>query len=70
MKEGAEAAERILVHARLSIEQQTEKAEQQIRARAAQIALDLAEKALARELGPEDQRRFIQDYIAKVGEMN
>ena len=70
LKEGAESAERILEHARFTIEQETKKAEQLIRARAAQLALDLAEKALARELGPEDQRRFIKDYIAKVGEMN
>jgi F-type H+-transporting ATPase subunit b len=70
LKEGAESAERILEHARFTIEQETKKAEQLIRARAAQLALDLAEKALERELGPEDQRRFIKDYIAKVGEMN
>ena len=70
LKEGAESAERILEHARFTIEQETKKAEQLIRARAAQLALDLAEKAIARELGPEDQRRFIKDYIAKVGEMN
>ena len=70
LKEGAESAERILEHARFTIEQETKKAEQLIRARAAELALDLAEKALERELGPEDQRRFIKDYIAKVGEMN
>ena len=70
LKESAESAERILEHARFTIEQETKKAEQLIRARAAELALDLAEKALERELGPEDQRRFIKDYIAKVGEMN
>ena len=70
LKESVESAERILEHARFTIEQETKKAEQLIRARAAELALDLAEKALERELGPEDQRRFIKDYIAKVGEMN
>ncbi len=70
LKEGTESAERILDHARLTIDQETKKAEQQLRSRAALLALELAEKSLERELGPEDQRRFLRDYIHKVGEMN
>jgi F-type H+-transporting ATPase subunit b len=70
LKEGTESAERVLDHARLTIDQETKKAEQQLRSKAALLALELAEKALKRELGPEDQRRFLQDYIHKVGEMN
>lgn len=70
LQEGDEAADRVMEHARFTIEQESRKAESQIRARAALLALELAEKALERDLGPDDQRRFLQDYIAKVGEMN
>lgn len=70
LQEGSEAADRVMEHARLAIEQETRKAEQRLRSRAALLALDLAEKALERELGPEDQRRFVRDYITKVGEWN
>ncbi len=70
LREGNESAERVLEHARITIGQETKKAEQQLRSKAALLALDLAEKALERELGPEDQRRLLQDYIHKVGEMN
>ncbi|MFQ5693577.1 MAG: F0F1 ATP synthase subunit B [Nitrospinota bacterium] len=70
LEEGREAADRVMEQARFTIEQESRKAEQQIRSQAARLALELAEKALERELGPEDQRRFIQDYLHKVGEMN
>ncbi|MFQ5913372.1 MAG: F0F1 ATP synthase subunit B [Nitrospinota bacterium] len=70
LKEGGEAADRIMDQTRFTIEQETRKAEEQIRSRAALLALELAEKALERELSPEDQRRLIRDCIAKVGEKN
>ncbi len=70
LEEGNKAADRMMDHARFAIEQETKKAEQRIRAQAALLALELAEKALERELGAEDQQRFIRDYIHKVGEMN
>ncbi len=68
--EGDAAADRVVDHARFTIEQESKKAESQLRTHAALLALELAEEVLKRELGPEDQRRFFQDYLAKVGEID
>ena len=70
LAEGDEAAARVVDHARFTIEQESKKAESQLRIHASLLALELAEEVLKRELGPEDQRRFFQDYLAKVGEID
>ena len=69
LEEAREMAQRAMEQARFTIDQETKKAQQRLKEKAASLALELAEEALRRELGPEDQRRFLQEYVSKLGDL-
>ena len=64
LKQAEDKARRIEEKARTSIEQELKKARQALTREAAEQALRLAEERLAAAVTPEDQRRFLDDYIA------
>jgi len=70
LEEAREVAQRVMEQARLTIDQETKKAQQRLKEKAASLALELAEEALKRELGPDDQRRFLNEYVSKLGDLN
>ncbi len=70
LEEAREVTQRVMEQARLTIDQEAKKAEQRLKEKAASLALELAEEALKRELGPDDQRRFLKEYVSKLGDLN
>lgn len=62
------ASEMILQQAQKSIQLETKKAQEALKAEASLLAINLAEEILRRDITPEDQERLIQDYISKMGE--
>lgn len=63
-------ARRLLEQTRNTIELETMKARADLQDEAARLALGLAEEMLKKELGPEDQKRFVEDYLARLGDRN
>lgn len=63
-------AQRLLDQARKTIDLETGRARAELQNQAALLALGLAEEMLAKNIGPEDQKRFIADYVAKLGREN
>ncbi len=58
--------ERLLEQTRNTIELETTKAQAELRNRAAEISLGLAEEMLKKNIGLEDQNRFVSDYLANL----
>jgi ATP synthase F0 subunit b len=58
--------ERLLEQTRSAIELETAKAQAELRDRAAEISLGLAEEMLKKNIGLEDQDRFVSDYLANL----
>jgi ATP synthase F0 subunit b len=58
--------ERLLEQTRNAIELETAKAQAELRDRAAEISLGLAEEMLKKNIGLEDQDRFVSDYLANL----
>ncbi len=63
-------AQRLLEQTRTTIELEASKARAELRGRAASLALGLAEEMLEKELGEEDQKRFVENYLTQMGERN
>ncbi len=59
-------AKRLLEQTRNTIELETAKAQAGLRDRAAELALGLAEDMLKKNIGPEDQDRFVSDYLSNL----
>lgn len=57
---------RLLEQTRNTIELETAKAQAELRDRAADLALGLAEDMLKKNIGPEDQDRFVSDYLSNL----
>jgi F-type H+-transporting ATPase subunit b len=70
LEEARQMAQRVMDQARFTIDQETKKAQQRLKEKAASLALELAEEALRRGLGPEDHRRFLQAYVSKLGDLH
>ncbi len=62
-----EEAEFILERARLDAEREREKATEEIKVQAVNLALLLSSKALENAIDENEHRRLIKDFIAKVG---
>lgn len=60
-------ANRLLEQTRNAIELETAKAQAELRDSAAALSLSLAEDMLKKNIGPEDQERFVSDYLANLG---
>ncbi|MBT4093274.1 MAG: F0F1 ATP synthase subunit B [Nitrospinaceae bacterium] len=61
-------ADRLLEQTRGAIELETSKARAELQARAAELAMGLAEEMLKKNIGPEDQERFVSEYLVKLGD--
>lgn len=53
-----------------AISLETARARAELQNEAARLALELAEQILAKSLGPEDQKRFVEEYLAGIGKGN
>lgn len=80
-REGELERDKILAHARDMSEKILQEAEaraanavarakDELRAEAAQLAVDLAEEYLKKEFSPTDQKRLVEEYMQKVGELH
>jgi len=63
-------AQRLLEQTRNTIDLETMRARAELQNRAAQLALNLAEEMLRKSLGPEDQKRLVENYLANLGGPN
>lgn len=61
-------AERVREEARSVAEQEIERARRELRAEAAELAIDLAEGLLSRNLSAEDDRRLVAEFARRVEE--
>jgi len=80
-KEGELEKERIIAEAKVSAEKIREQAEQtaarevlkaraELQAEAARLAVQLAEQSLRENMGTDDQKRLVGEYISKVVELH
>lgn len=65
--EQEEQGKRLLEQTRNAIELESAKAQAELRDRAASLALSLAEDMLRKNIGPEDQDRFVSEYLTNLG---
>ena len=63
-------AERLLEHARGAIKLEGEKARAELQNEAARLAVELAGEILQKNLGPEDQKRLMENFLNKVETVN
>lgn len=59
-------AERLLEQTKNAIELEVVKARAELQDRAAEISLELAEEMLKKNIGLEDQERFVSEYLVKL----
>lgn len=59
--------EKILEQARVNIEYELKSAKEAIKAEAVEIAMELAEKKIKERLTEEEQKRLLEDSLAKIG---
>lgn len=60
-------ADRLLEQTRGAIELETSKAKAELQSHAAELAMVLAEEMLKKNIGAEDQERFVSAYLVKLG---
>ena len=61
-------ADRLLEQTRGAIELETSKARAELQEHAAGLAMGLAEEMLKKNIGPEDQERFVSEYLIRMGD--
>ncbi len=64
--EAKETAERIKQQAEFYVQQELEKARQQLREEVADLAVKMAEDIIKKNITPEDQKRLVGEFIEKV----
>jgi F-type H+-transporting ATPase subunit b len=67
IQESDKLKEKILEQAKVNIAYELKHAKEAIKAEAAEIAIELAEKKIKEKLTKEDQERLLEDSIAKIG---
>ena len=60
-------ADRLLEQTRGAIELEASKARAELQSHAAELAMGLAEEMLKKNIGAEDQERFVSAYLVKLG---
>ncbi len=63
-------AQRLLEQTRSTIELEASKARAELQNLAANLALNLAEEMLKKELGEADQERFVENYLVRLEDRN
>ena len=66
LAEAAKAQEKLKTETALAIEQELKKAKDILRMEAADAAVALAEEVISRNITPEDQARFVTEYLEKL----
>ncbi len=66
LAEAAKALEKLKAETALAIEQELKKAKDILRMEAADAAVALAEEVISRNITPEDQARFVTEYLEKL----
>ncbi|MDA8168660.1 MAG: F0F1 ATP synthase subunit B [Nitrospiraceae bacterium] len=66
IKEAERMSEKIREHAQANIEVELKKARDAIKKEAAELAVALAEKKLAAKMTPEEQKKLLEESIAKL----
>lgn len=66
--EAKEAAERIRTHAQLAAHQEIKQATARLQTETARLAVELATASLKQSVTPDDQDRFVDEYLTKVVE--
>ena len=69
VEEAKRQAAKILEQAELTARQEVAQAKQALRKEAAELTAKMAEDAIRRAVTPEDQRKWVQTYIDKIGEV-
>ncbi len=67
IQQGDKLREKILEQARVNIEYELKSAKEAIKAEAVEIAMELAEKKLKERLTKEEQKRLLEESLAKIG---
>jgi len=60
-------AEQIKEAAKRAAEQETKEAKERLRAEVAEMATKMAEEIIKKNFQPDDQKRLIEEYLAKIG---
>ncbi len=60
-------AQKVIDRARQEIEGMTRAAEIELKAHAAELAVQLAEERIRQEIGPEDRQRLFLRFVTKIG---
>ena len=63
-------ARRLLEQTKTTIELEASKARAELQSHAANLAVNLAEEMLKKELGEADQERFVENYLANIDDRN
>ena len=66
LAEAEEVVQRLKSEARVYIEQELKKAQDLLRKEVADSAMDIAEQIIRNNVKPEDQKRFIIEYLEKL----
>ncbi|RPJ62346.1 MAG: hypothetical protein EHM23_03455 [Acidobacteria bacterium] len=61
-------AERLLENARREIENVTRASQKELKEYAAELAVDLAERRIGREIRPQDERKVVDRFFVSLGE--
>ena len=65
-EEGKKLSEKILEQAKTNIEFELEQAKAEIRAEAVELAMELARKKIGERLTPDEQKKLIEESLAKL----
>ena len=68
VEEARRQSERIVLQAELTAKHEVVLAKQELRKEAAELAAEMAAGAIKKATTPEDQRKWVQAYIDKIGE--
>lgn len=69
INEAKREATSIIKRARVEIQREKTRAEKEITKKAVELSLDAAAKLIEKDLDREDHRRFIQQYLERIGEV-
>jgi F-type H+-transporting ATPase subunit b len=69
VEEAKRQSEKTLQQAQLTAKHEVALAKQELRREAAELAAEMAAEALKKEMTQEDQRKWVQAYIDKIGEV-
>ena len=61
-------SKRIEEQARITIDQEIKKAKEELQEEISEIAVNLAEELIKKNMKPEDEKRLISEYVNKVVE--